>query len=187
MVKKFQSTIIIGFFLIVPLVSVGQTTPQVSLQALIEQLQEQIKVLQEQVTSLQTQLTTTKEEVKTTREEVAEVKAELKITRSLQRGAIGDEVRELQEFLKKFPDIYPSGLVTGYFGPQTEVAVKKLQEKQGIEAIGIVGPKTLTRLNALFAEGAGASGVIPPGLLTAPGIQKKLTPLMPPQATSTTT
>src|SRR3972149_5952421 len=85
-----------------------------------------------------------------------------------QKGMSGDEVKKLQTFLKQFPDIYPEGLVTGYYGLRTEAAVRKLQEKQGIEAIGIVGPKTLSKLNELVTEGAGSSETIPPGLLTAP-------------------
>ncbi|MBI4992825.1 MAG: peptidoglycan-binding protein [Candidatus Magasanikbacteria bacterium] len=73
-----------------------------------------------------------------------------KFTKSLYRGIKNDEVRALQEFLKQSPEIYPEGLVTGYFGPLTEAAVKKLQEKYGIETVGIVGPKTRQKLNELF-------------------------------------
>src|SRR3990167_8153011 len=156
--------IIAGILLIVPFSGFAQS---LDLSSVIKQLQEQIEALQKQVVSLQSQLQVAKEEI-------AEVKTELKLTNSLVRGSFGDEVRALQEFLKQFPDIYPSGLVTGYFGPQTELAVKKLQEKQGIEAVGIVGPKTIAKINELIAYGAGTSGVVPPGLLIAPGIQAKL-------------
>jgi chitodextrinase/peptidoglycan hydrolase-like protein with peptidoglycan-binding domain len=103
------------------------------------------------------------------------------LTRSLSRGSSGDDVRRLQAFLAKDKEIYPNGLITGFFGPLTEAAVKKWQEKHNIESVGIVGPKTLARfqdigrgvIQGLLREGAGASGVIPPGLLQAPGIQKK--------------
>ncbi len=40
--------------------------------------------------------------------------------------------------------------MSGYFGALTEKAVKKFQAKYGIEAIGIVGPLTRTKLNALY-------------------------------------
>lgn len=136
-------------------------------QTLIKQLQEQIKSLEAQIVELRAQLET--------------AKIELKFTKTLVRGMTGDEVKQLQEFLKQFSDIYPEGLVTGYFGPLTEAAVKRLQEKQNIEPVGIVGPKTRTKLNELITEGAGSSGVVPPGLLIAPGIQKKL------ESTATTT
>ena len=143
------------------------TTSSTDLQALIKQLEEQVKVLQSQVLNFQCELGTTKKEL-------TEVKTELNLTHSLVRGSSGDEVKTLQEFLKQFPDIYPEGLVTGYFGPLTEAAVKKFQERQQIETVGAVGPKTLSKINELITQGAGASGVIPSGLLTAPGIQAKL-------------
>lgn len=73
------------------------------------------------------------------------------IPRLLRRGMQGDDVRELQKTLRSISGIYPSALVTGYFGTQTEVAVKRLQVKEGIVASGSpmvtgygqVGPKTL--------------------------------------------
>ncbi|OGD30762.1 hypothetical protein A2833_00815 [Candidatus Azambacteria bacterium RIFCSPHIGHO2_01_FULL_44_55] len=162
--------LLLFFVLIIGMVFVNPTFAQIAqkdVQALIQQLLEQVKSLQEQVSKLQAEVSSTKIELEA-------VKTELRFTKALRLGATGDEVKQLQEFLKQFPEIYPQGLVSGYFGPLTETAVRKFQEKQGIEAIGIVGPKTIAKLNELITEGAGASGVIPPGLLTAPGIQKKL-------------
>lgn len=104
-------------------------------------------------------------------------------TRTLGVGSSGDDVRKLQEFLAQDKIIYPEGLITGYFGPATERAMKRLQEKHGLEQVGRVGPKTMMKLNELTTKGAGKSGVIPPGLLTAPGLQKKIPPI-PEQATS---
>lgn len=159
----------------------AQTSAAAELQALVKQLQEQIKTLQVQVQELKSQLAVTKEEsvvikqeVAATKQEVAEVKQELQLTRALQRGTRGDDVRKLQEFLSQFPDVYPVGLITGFYGPATEAAVRKLQAKHGIEQVGIIGPKTLQKINELISEGAGESEKIPPGLLRAPGIQKKL-------------
>ncbi|MDO8752175.1 MAG: Ser-Thr-rich GPI-anchored membrane family protein, partial [Candidatus Wolfebacteria bacterium] len=40
--------------------------------------------------------------------------------------------------------------------------------------VGIVGPKTLAKINELLTEGTGASGKVPPGLMRALGIQTKL-------------
>ena len=73
-------------------------TAQKDVQVLIQQLQQQIKALQEQVTKLQAEVSSTKTELET-------IKTELKFTRSLRLGVRGDEVTQLQEFLKQFPDI----------------------------------------------------------------------------------
>ncbi len=56
-------------------------------------------------------------------------------------------------FSKLYP---PAGLtkndcpVNGYFGPCTEVSLKKFQEKEGISERGTVGPETRKKLNELF-------------------------------------
>ncbi len=164
--------------LFVPQVN-AQTPSSPDLQALVKQLQAQVLLLQKQIVDLQTQLKSTqkeavetKEELKVTKEEVRVIKEEIKLSRTLKKGESGDEVRKLQEFLSQFTDIYPEGLITGYYGALTESAIKKLQEKHGIETVGNVGPKTLAKINELFAEGAGKSGVIPPGLFLAPGISR---------------
>jgi hypothetical protein len=68
-------------------------------------------------------------------------------TKNLQKGATGDEVIKLQEFLKQFSEVYPEGSVTGYFGTSTENAVKRFQSKSNIESVGTVGPITRSKLN----------------------------------------
>ena len=137
------------------------------------------------IAKLQAQIAALEAQVALLKSELVETQAELKFTRGLQRGASGEEVRELQAFLKRFPDIYPEGLVTGYFGSLTETALKRWQERQGLEAAGVVGPKTRAKLNELVTEGAGESGLIPPGLLRAPGLERlgvTTTPPAPPPA-----
>ncbi|MEK7227430.1 MAG: peptidoglycan-binding protein [Patescibacteria group bacterium] len=148
-----KKLILIALFALSPVLVFAQTDATL----IIKQLQEQIKILQAQVEELKTQIT--------------QIKTELNLTRSLSRGLSGDDVKELQTFLKqKYPEFYTAP-VTGYFGPLTEAAVRRLQEREGIEALGIVGPKTTSKINELITQGAGQSGVVPPGLLTAPGIQ----------------
>ncbi len=68
------------------------------------------------------------------------------LTASLYVGVRNDAVRQLQEFLAQYKEVYPEGLITGYFGKITEAAVKKWQTQNGIEAVGIVGPKTRAKL-----------------------------------------
>lgn len=72
------------------------------------------------------------------------------ITRGLYQGLSGDDVTLLQEILASDSDIYPEGLVTGFFGPLTEKAVKKFQKRFGIEQVGVVGPITRGTLNNLL-------------------------------------
>ena len=58
--------------------------------------------------------------------------------------------KKLQEFLKQHAEVYPEGLVTGYYGPLTEKAVKKFQEKYSIQSTGFVGPITRAKINQLL-------------------------------------
>ncbi len=152
------------------------TTTTPDLEALVQALHQQIEDLRERILQLQEQL----KEITT---ELKEAEKVVKFTQNLHKGLRDKEVERLQEFLSKYPEIYPEGLVTGYFGPLTEGAVKKFQEKHSDDILkpyglnkgtGFVGEKTIAKINEILAEGAGVSGVIPPGLITAPGIQKKL-------------
>lgn len=70
-------------------------------------------------------------------------------TRSLSLGMQGNDVKSLQEFLARDQKIYPEGLITGYFGSKTQEAVKRWQKKYGVDAIGIVGPKTIAKIKEI--------------------------------------
>ena len=56
-------------------------------------------------------------------------------------GSRGDEVRQIQEKLKRWG--YYNGNVDGIFGSQTLEAVKYFQRKNGLTVDGIAGPVTL--------------------------------------------
>ena len=77
-------------------------------------------------------------------------------SKSLYKGIQNSDVTALQSFLKsQGTDIYPEGLVTGYFGSATEKAVQRFQAKYGLSqlgdsAYGFVGPKTRAKINALL-------------------------------------
>jgi hypothetical protein len=146
-----------------------------SMADLIQMLQEQIEKLKAQIEALIIQIENWKDSRGDIRETEEEAKELLKILKELKRGMKGDDVQLLQEFLATDPQIYPEGYTTGYFGPLTEKAVKNFQELAGIEdEDGVVGSKTLSKINELLEEGAGSSGKVPPGLLIAPGIRKKI-------------
>lgn len=129
---------------------------QGKIQELVLQLQDQIKALQTQIAELNTQ-------VQSQGQELVAVKLELQFTKTIKRGATGEDVQKLQEFLRSFPDVYPEGVVSGYFGPLTEIAVKRFQEKNGLDPVGVVGPKTRAVLNAeASADGSCANSTSRP-------------------------
>jgi hypothetical protein len=82
--------------------------------------------------------------------EVQKLKAEIAFTKSLFLGSSGGDVEALQLFLASDPSVYPEGLVTGYFGFKTQEALKRFQKKHGIEALGVLGPKTRSKINGFF-------------------------------------
>ena len=80
---------------------------------------------------------------------------------SLKYGDRGQKVRQLQECLAKYKDVYPEGDITGYFGLKTRAAVIRFQEKYADEILapsglkkgtGRVGPSTNTKLNELCGK-----------------------------------
>lgn len=75
-----------------------------------------------------------------------------KNNRTLTIGMTGEDVEELQKSLSEEPDVYPEGLVTGYFGPLTQKAVKNFQEKYiGIIPTGEVDQITDETIKAIKA------------------------------------
>lgn len=77
------------------------------------------------------------------------------LNRSLELGMNGSDVSVLQTYLSSDVNLYPSGLVTGYFGQLTKAGVERFQTSQGIISSGTpettgygrVGPITLAALN----------------------------------------
>jgi len=65
------------------------------------------------------------------------------------KGMKSEAIKELQQILKEDPAIYPEGLITGFFGPATEQAIKRLQRKYGLKPTGIVDEKTF---NLIFPQ-----------------------------------
>ena len=78
------------------------------------------------------------------------------LNRQLSVGMSGSDVSALQAFLAADPSIYPAGLVTGFFGALTSSAVSQFQARNGLPAVGRVGPLTLALLNTRMSSGASA-------------------------------
>lgn len=79
----------------------------------------------------------------------------LTLTTQMSLGAKGEQVTILQTGLALDPDIYPEGLVTGYYGPATKAAVGRFQEKYQLgtpstPGYGGVGPLTLAKFNEVY-------------------------------------
>lgn len=66
------------------------------------------------------------------------------LERNLSQGIRGDDVKELQSFLRQ--EGYLNAEATGYFGVLTSEAVRRWQAAQGVDAVGIIGPKTRERI-----------------------------------------
>lgn len=96
-----------------------------------------------------------------TREKVIEKELAFSFKSKLATGSKGNEVTELQKCLSKYPDIYPDGTISGYYGSKTAEAVSLFQEKYYKEILepfgytegtGSVGSSTRAKLNELCFE-----------------------------------
>jgi len=83
----------------------------------------------------------------------------LLLTKDLRYGMTDSEVSILQQGLARDPQVYPEGLVTGYFGTLTRAAVVRFQEKYASEVLtplgltsgtGFAGAATRAKFNALY-------------------------------------
>lgn len=94
--------------------------------------------------------------------EVLEIPADYRFDLDLKYGQRGDDVRYLQIFLKtQGPEIYPEGIVSGWFGPLTEKAIISFQEKYTEDILspweltsgtGFVGETTRAKINELLGR-----------------------------------
>ncbi len=69
------------------------------------------------------------------------------LSKTLMIGSRGADVTVLQEYLIKKG--YLSVKATGYFGVMTKAAVTAFQKANGLDPVGIAGPKTRTKIGAM--------------------------------------
>ena len=72
------------------------------------------------------------------------------LERNLQLGMEGDDVREIEHFLRDFK--CNPGRVDGKFDKDTEAAVIRLQSNLSLEKDGIIGPDTIRKIRRYFKE-----------------------------------
>ncbi len=128
--------------------------------ASIDDMLKTIQSLMTQIQELQRQLNTVRGEVKTVLKD------------GLSEGMTDSDITKIQELLATDVSIYPEGKKTGYFGPLTREALKRFQARHELEVTGTVDSETRDLLEEYLHEGFGDT--IPPGLLRAPGIMKKV-------------
>ena len=147
MLRRILSGGICVLALTVPLVSSAQSA--LDLQAEIQALIQQVQVLQGELQSVVTP-TPAPAPVATPLSPSSTVGTCVSFSRALSSGAEGKDVTSLQRFLAIDSSVYPEGIVSGFFGPLTERAVKRFQVKYGIVSsgspqttgYGTVGPRT---------------------------------------------
>ena len=157
MKHKFKIALLTIAFLgvvFVPKTHAETTTTSVAVQI------EQIKVLMAKLEELQKQLATLKGEVRET------------LKSGLTEGTSDEDIKKVQELLATDSTIYPEGKVTGYFGPLTKEAIKRFQKRHELDESGVLDTDTKALLEEYLAERK--NGHIPPGLLHAPEIMKKV-------------
>jgi len=136
----------------------------------IDEIQAQIAALFERIQALQSELdglgtgTTGGTSGGTTTVPTGSSASCPNIIRGLSIGSEGADVTALQNYLASDPNIYPEGIVSGYFGVLTQRAVQRWQASRGIVSsgtpdttgYGVVGPRTREALrNCGGGDGGG--------------------------------
>ncbi|MBU3925945.1 peptidoglycan-binding protein [Patescibacteria group bacterium] len=161
--KNLKSLIISGALisaLVVPLLSSAVTVDELNVQ--INALLQQIQQLQSQLQSLISIGASTGSSTPTPTMPAGTVaycspSMSYNLYFGLTDNDSENQVSQAQNFLAQWTDIYPEGLVTGYYGPLTESAIKKFQCNHGIvcsgapetTGYGAVGPLTRAKIRCL--------------------------------------
>jgi peptidoglycan hydrolase-like protein with peptidoglycan-binding domain len=86
--------------------------------------------------------------------------------RTMRRGSVGEDVKQLQDALVSLGHLSPRDRATGpgIFGPRTDAAVRRFQADRNLSVDGIAGPQTRAELGRML------SGNSRPERQPAPGI-----------------
>ncbi len=141
-----------ALFVGVSTASAATTTPSSTTVSQLEMLLKRIAELQAQLAAL--------------RGEVADI-----LKSDYAEGAQSDDIKKVQELLATDPTLYPSGRVTGYFGPMTKEAIERFQERNGLEVTGRLDEPTRELMKELYRERK--NGNFPPGLLQSAEVRER--------------
>lgn len=150
-----------------PVLATGASASAATLQAQIADLLARISLLQQQYSGGTVNINTSGGSVTNTSSAGSLGGGQCpQASRTLKRGSSGDDVSRLQAFLARDSSLYPEGLVTGYYGALTEIAVQKFQCKNNIvcsgtpdsTGYGVTGPRTAALLALQCTGGSSGSG-----------------------------
>lgn len=124
----------------------------------LKQKQETIEELKNRIKELELQISALNAKIAFTLQKRMDCN---KFSQNLYFGMKSLQVKCLQFFLKNQKEIYPEGLITGYFGPLTQAAVIRFQKKYYSEILtplklkegtGFVGPATRFKINQIISQ-----------------------------------
>lgn len=74
------------------------------------------------------------------------------ISSPLKLGSLGEQVKIIQSALSTDKSIYPSGIVSGYYGELTKQAVINFQQKYNLHQTGEVDQQTIDKFNEIYGD-----------------------------------
>jgi len=74
------------------------------------------------------------------------------ISSPLKLGSSGEEVKLLQAVLSTDKSIYPSGIISGYYGDLTKQAVINFQQKYNLPQTGELDQQTIDKFNEVYGD-----------------------------------
>jgi peptidoglycan hydrolase-like protein with peptidoglycan-binding domain len=74
------------------------------------------------------------------------------ISSPLKLGSSGEDVKLLQAVLSTDKSIYPSGLVSGYYGDLTKQAIINFQQKYNLPQTGALDQQTIDKFNEVYGD-----------------------------------
>ncbi len=147
----FCSVLLLGGFQVA---SAEETTTTTSNTEMLAKIQDLMKL----IADLQAKLTAARGEIQ-------------ELAADLSEGAEGDDVKKAQEILASDPTLF-GAKPTGYFGPMTREALKKFQERYGLEVTGKLDEATRDVMKELRKERK--NGMVPPGLIKSGEIKDRI-------------